>query len=246
MKSLAFSILLGLLPAIGAAQSRLDSERCEMVNADVSEHSAWKNVLPDRFFLSGDAFGLNPQYGATPLLDAAVEAYGDPDSAFEAITLAASCGSGPGLFVLGTFHDMASRQVDDGPEKLAEERDAFRFQLAAANSGYAWAEANVCSRLSLGRGVSRNYASAFAWCESAASKGMVHAQQELAVMYWNGVGVEQDRLQAYYWYSIALPGLDDFLRKPADDRIREVEATMTRTEIDAWQEHISAFEPGAL
>jgi len=56
----------------------------------------------------------------------------------------------------------------------------------------------------LGVGVSRDFASARRWFESAARKNNADAQCNLAILYLRGLGGAQDFMWAYAWFERAL------------------------------------------
>jgi len=54
-----------------------------------------------------------------------------------------------------------------------------------------------------GEGVGQNDESAAEWVYKAAHQGYRPAQRELAFMYFDGVGVDKDYSEAYYWAGLA-------------------------------------------
>jgi len=56
----------------------------------------------------------------------------------------------------------------------------------------------------LGVGVSRNFATARSWFESAARKNNADAQCNLAILYLRGLGGAQDFMWAYAWFDRAV------------------------------------------
>ena len=48
-----------------------------------------------------------------------------------------------------------------------------------------------------------DYATAAAWFEKAADQGIAVAQTALGVLYLYGLGVVQDSVQAYAWFTLA-------------------------------------------
>jgi TPR repeat protein len=63
----------------------------------------------------------------------------------------------------------------------------------------------------------QNYKEAFKSYRMAAEEGIAVAQTNLGLMYDNGLGVEQDYVQAHKWYNIAGTNGDETGRKSKDD-----------------------------
>jgi uncharacterized protein len=51
--------------------------------------------------------------------------------------------------------------------------------------------------------VSQDYATARGWYERAVAQGFSQAQSNLGFLYANGLGVPQDYVRAYMWWSLA-------------------------------------------
>ena len=56
----------------------------------------------------------------------------------------------------------------------------------------------------LGNGVEKNLPLAFEYCQKAAVMGSPRAQNNLAFMYMNGLGVEKSYIDSYVWASVAI------------------------------------------
>ena len=63
----------------------------------------------------------------------------------------------------------------------------------------------------------RDYKEAVKWYRMKAEEGIAVAQTNLELMYDNGLGVEQDYVQAHKWYNIAGTNGDETGRKSKDD-----------------------------
>ena len=63
----------------------------------------------------------------------------------------------------------------------------------------------------------RDYKEAAKWYRMKAEEGIAVAQTNLELMYDNGLGVEQDYVQAHKWYNIAGTNGDETGRKSKDD-----------------------------
>jgi len=88
---------------------------------------------------------------------------------------------------------------------------AKSYQLAtnAAVSGDAGAMNLLGLHYYLGVGVSRDFASARRWFESAARNNNPDAQCNLAILYLRGLGGAQDFMWAYAWFERAVASGND-------------------------------------
>jgi hypothetical protein len=89
----------------------------------------------------------------------------------------------------------------------AEARKWFLAALEAirlaANSGSAWAQADLGSYYEDGIILDADYAEAARWYLRSAEQGYAGAQTNLGVMYANGQGVEPDMERAVEWFKRA-------------------------------------------
>ena len=60
-----------------------------------------------------------------------------------------------------------------------------------------------------GPGRSSNYQAAAHWFNEAAVRGLLDSQFNLALFYEQGLGVDQNLLEAYHWYGIAARAGDE-------------------------------------
>lgn len=142
-------------------------------------------------------------------LDAAQE--GDYATAIREFRRAAEDGLDVAQYNLGILY-YTGRGVEPDHEQ------ALHWLKQAAEQGHTTAQFNVGVMYFNGQGVtpawqdfwplslfarSRNRAEAAVWYEQAASSGHAEAQYYLATMYHEGLGVEQDLVQAYFWAQAA-------------------------------------------
>jgi TPR repeat protein len=80
---------------------------------------------------------------------------------------------------------------------------AFQYFQAAAELGYAPAQATLGWMYQEGLGVQKDDFQALYWCRLAAEQGYVVAQHNLGWTYQNGQGVQQDDAEALHWYRFA-------------------------------------------
>lgn len=120
------------------------------------------------------------------------------------------------------WHKKAALQGHTGSQyalgQILEQGDGVRQNLAQAFEWYSLAAKmsdNPDAEFSLARmyfqglGVARDYAEAFGLFEKSALKGHLIAQHLLGAMYEQGWSSGQkDFVEAYKWYTLALPGRD--------------------------------------
>lgn len=75
---------------------------------------------------------------------------------------------------------------------------------SAAKRGYSDAQVSIGELYKSGTGgMLQDFREAARWFSLAAKQGNVTGQHELAVMYWDGSGVEKSRVTAYAWINLA-------------------------------------------
>jgi hypothetical protein len=79
--------------------------------------------------------------------------------------------------------------------------------------------------------VPRNYAQARQWYEKAAAQGHALAQNNLAELYFAGLGVPQDYVRAYLWVSLAAVHMKGDEQKQAEENRNDVTGRMTPEQI---------------
>lgn len=92
--------------------------------------------------------------------------------------------------------------------------------LRTAQTGQAWAQADLGTAYELGVGVILDPKRAAAWYLKSANQGYAGAQANLGVLYGNGNGVKYDRQVALYWLKRAAAQGD----KAARDNLRALNA----------------------
>jgi TPR repeat protein len=99
-----------------------------------------------------------------------------------------------------------------------DEAEARNWLTLAAKQGYDTAELDLGSWLIEGRGGPKDAKAGFGWLRRAALGGNVAAQNRLAKLYMQGIGVDPDTIMAAAWYIVAHraglsdPQMDDLLR----------------------------------
>ena len=87
-----------------------------------------------------------------------------------------------------------------------------------------------------------DYASAAAWFRKAAEYGVRDSQFNLAVLYARGMGVEQNLMQSYMWFSVAAAQGDPEAAKKRD----EVAARLDARGLATAKSMAEAFKPKDL
>ncbi len=138
-------------------------------------------------------------------LQAGVSAYyrGNYDEAYSFLKPLAEGGNARAQFRLAVM-------LHNGRGVTTNRAEARKWFLAAlepiriaANSGTAWAQADMGSYYEDGIIMDVNYREAATWYMRAAEQGYAGAQTNLGVMYANGQGVEPDMKRAIEWFKRA-------------------------------------------
>lgn len=94
--------------------------------------------------------------------------------------------------------------------KIRNDVEARRWLLLAARQNYDTAELDLGTWLVEGRGGTVDLEGGFRWLKQAAEGGNVAAENRLAKLYMNGIGVKADKVEAGAWYVLARrAGLSD-------------------------------------
>jgi|GEM_PF-706232 len=130
---------------------------------------------------------------ALPTLASPVLAQSDFDaclgSSIQAAQQLAARGDPHGDFCLGFYYATGRGVATDAVEGVKH----FR---AAADRGYAPAQAYMGYFYKHGQGVPQDYSLAVQWYRKAADQGFASAQTDLALMYLEGLGVSKDETEA--------------------------------------------------
>jgi TPR repeat protein len=81
---------------------------------------------------------------------------------------------------------------------------ALKIWTVEAEEGNKEAFYNLGLLYFFGNGVGKNLPLAFEYCQKAAVMGSPRAQNNLAFMYMNGLGVEKSYIDSYVWASVAI------------------------------------------
>ena len=132
---------------------------------------------------------------------------------------AVESGDPQAMFHLGQRYNQGAGVVQDGAR-------AFELHARAAEAGLPVAQYAVGTHYFMGTGgVSIDYGAAAAHYEDAAEAGLVVAMVNLAAMYREGRGVEQDDVRARQWFQCAASRNN----KRAREALREMDDTKAET-----------------
>src|SRR5205823_12604802 len=121
----------------------------------------------------------------------------------------------------------------------ANKAKAFRWYLAAAQTGNRKAMSNLAVAYAQGDGIPKNPQEAGRWFLKAAQLGLSDAQFDLAILYERGLGVPQNLTDAYRWYVIAAKAGD----KESKDRVDALSSQLTSEDRSAAETAAAEFKP---
>lgn len=126
-----------------------------------------------------------------------------------------------------------------------DEAEASKLIWESARQGYANAQAVLGKAYLDGKlGLLKDQAEAVKWLKSASQNGCAGAQLQLARCYRDGIGVPQNNIKAYAWFSIVLENGD----KSEDDTNRArffrdaTKLLMSPAEIDEANSYIASMQ----
>ncbi len=123
----------------------------------------------------------------------------NPKKAAEWYEKAAARSHVEALYALGTLYEKGEGvRRDDG-------RAADWYRLAAGIGRHAGAEFALAQFYYYGRGVPAEAGEALSWYRKAADDGHPAAQHVLGTIYESGWNVEADPIEAYKWFTLAIP-----------------------------------------
>ncbi len=124
---------------------------------------------------------------------------GDYNTAFASLHPLAEANSARAQFRLGIMYYQGRTVVKN--EDIARQwiARAMPAILRSAQSGQAWAQADLGTAYELGIGVKQDVTRAASWYQKSAKQGYAGAQTNLGVFYGTGKGVKYDRKAAIYW-----------------------------------------------
>jgi TPR repeat protein len=105
-------------------------------------------------------------------------------------------GEAKALYLLG-------KRSFENAGSMEEKHSAVTLIRAAADQGYARAQAGLGLLYENGLVVRKSYTEALKWFQLAAAQGLAVAQNEIGVMYAKGRGVDQDVKEAAKWCRLA-------------------------------------------
>ena len=106
--------------------------------------------------------------------------------------------------------------------------------MLAARQNFDTAQLDLGRWMMTGHGGAKNAKEGFGWLLRAARGGNVAAENEVAKLYMQGIGVEPDTKAAASWYMLARraglvdPVMEDFLDGLTDEEIKQALETSNR------------------
>ncbi|MEZ0226115.1 MAG: tetratricopeptide repeat protein [Alphaproteobacteria bacterium] len=85
----------------------------------------------------------------------------------------------------------------------------------------------------------RDYEDAMTWLQRAAAQGNAPAQDKIGIMYRDGLGVPQDNVQAYMWFTLAANISGQFFTPLRDN----LGLKMTPAEIEDAKRRAAEWKP---
>jgi len=161
------------------------------------------------------------------------ETKGDFPTALRLYRLSALAGNPYGQGNLANMLRAGRGTAKDLPE-------AIRWYTKAAEQNYPDSEYNLGNMYELGEGVKQDFAKAVEWYRKSAEQGYVPAEAALGTLYAAGTGMKQpDRVQAYFWYTLAANGKDDMAKR----RMATLGQRLTPDEKAKAEQMVKDFKP---
>jgi TPR repeat protein len=123
-------------------------------------------------------------------------------------------------------------------EHSGNEALALKLYLGSANQGNRKAAYAVGLHYAEGKGLEKDHTKAFTYFKVSATKGDKLAQREMAWASEFGLGTAVNLVTAYYWYSLAKAGNDQF----STNRLPLLMAKMNQDELRAGEAAVAAWE----
>ena len=130
--------------------------------------------------------------------------------------------------------------------KQAQEEIARWYRIAAeANGiGFAGSQNNLGDQYEKGRGVKKSPADAIYWYTRSALQGEPTAYWSLGLCFADGIGVQKDLVEAYFWLALAVNYMFEGANlESAKSKLRAISALMTDEQMDLAYNKAAAFRP---
>jgi len=133
---------------------------------------------------------------------------------------------------------------DEGLGFPQDHAEALKWYRKAADQGNAQAQTNVGTFYKLGEVVSKDDAEALAWFRKAAQQGYAGAHAYIAEAYEKGLGVPENMLLAYVYYSISLNRGNESTASALTNR-DALARKLTPEQLSEAQALVSSWTPGS-
>jgi len=136
--------------------------------------------------------------------------------------------------------DFSALIVGDEAYDQGDYETALEEWLPLAEDGFDMAQRRVAWLYYDGKGVPENTDEALWWLERAGESGYWRALKDLGVLYRIGVGLDQDPVETYKWYTLALemnPDDDGLagLRMAVSKALSDEEIVEANRRADEWR-----------
>jgi localization factor PodJL len=166
--------------------------------------------------------------GSRFLNDSALQ---DAAKAARWLARAADQGHTESQFILASLYERGAGVPKD-------ETHAVALYRKAAGAGHVRAMHNLGVLLST-RDTPQDYREAAKWFIQAASLGLADSQYNLGLLYERGLGLEEDRKKAYFWYQIAAQAGD----KEALQRSERLKRQLPPSDTESVSEQVGSWRP---
>ena len=130
--------------------------------------------------------------------------------------------------------------------KVARKEIARWYRIAAeANGiGFAGSQNNLGDQYEKGRGVKKSPADAIYWYTRSALQGEPNAYWSLGLCFADGIGVQKDLVEAYFWLALAVHHMFEGANlEDAKNKIQSIATLMTDEQIDLAISKATVFRP---
>ncbi len=238
MRFLFFLVVVGALTlSAGAAYFFFGESKQDPLVAELSKFRGQVDAVLPRAS-GGD---VKAQFALGKILSKANPAFRDEAKAMLWYRKAADQGHIEAQFQVGTMY-AAGRGTAQNYYRASE-----WLSLAAGLGNHRGAQFALGNLYFHGRGVPHSYGQALGWYRKAAAKGHPVAQHVLGLMYKEGWGLDRDPVEAFKWFSLAIPKRAEIQAQEANyDPVREREkllVSMNRSQIERADRLVKDWRP---
>jgi hypothetical protein len=144
------------------------------------------------------------------------------------------------------MHNLAYTLSHTDHSSQAQEEVARWYRIAAeANGiGFAGSQNNLGDQYEKGHGVKQSPADAIYWYTRSALQGEPTAYWSLGLCFADGIGVQKDLVEAYFWLVLAVNHMFESANlEDAKSKLESIAELMTDEQIDLANRKASEFSP---